>query len=404
MPIPGEQVVVNLQAVGCRVDGSPEGLLTVTPPSWRPDLVQPADLDEEVIRLAGYDRIPAVLPQAPPGPGLSPEQRARRRVGQALAYAGYVEAPSYPFLSPEIWDLLGAHPDDPRRSALRLANPISDEEPELRTALLPGLLLALRRNERRGLHDAGLFELGKVYVPRPAAGPLPRPAVTGRPTDDELAALDAALPHQPWRIATAAAGQWEAAGWWGPGRPVTWSDAVEAARTVARAVGVELDVRRGSLAPWHPGRCAQLLAAGEVVGHAGELRPRSVAALGLPERTVAMELDLSAILDHDGGDLTAPRVSTFPAATQDVALVVAEDVPAGDVARALRDGAGELLESVWLFDVYRGEQLGEGRVSLAYGLRFRAPDRTLTVEEVSAARARAVDEAARRTGAVQRGA
>jgi phenylalanyl-tRNA synthetase beta chain len=335
---------------------------------------------------------------------LSQEQRARRRVGQALAYAGYVEAPSYPFLSPGVWDLLGAGPDDPRRSALRLANPLSDEEPELRTALLPGLLLALRRNVRRGLHDVGLFELGNVYLPRPAAGPPPRPAVTGRPTDDELAALDAALPDQPWHVATAAAGQWEEAGWWGPGRPVTWSDAVEAARTVARAAGVELDVRRGSLAPWHPGRCAELLVGGEVVGHAGELRPRSVAALGLPERTVAMELDLSAVLDNQGGELRAPRVSTFPAATQDVALVVAEGVPAAEVARALRDGAGELLESVWLFDVYRGEQLGEGQVSLAYGLRFRAPDRTLTVEEVSAARAGAVAEAARRTGAVQRGA
>src|SRR5215210_812213 len=131
MPIPGEQVMANLEAVGCRVEGSADGLLTITPPSWRPDLVQPADLDEEVIRLAGYDRIPAVLPQAPPGPGLSPEQRARRRVGQALAHAGYVEAPTYPFLSPDIWDQLGAGPDDRRRNALRLANPISDEEPEL---------------------------------------------------------------------------------------------------------------------------------------------------------------------------------------------------------------------------------------------------------------------------------
>ena len=254
------------------------------------------------------------------------------------------------------------------------------------------------------MHDVGLFELGCVYLPRPAAGPVPRPAVTGRPTDEELAALDAALPDQPWHVAVVAAGQWEAAGWWGPGRPVTWSDAVEAARTVARAAGVELDVRRGALAPWHPGRCAELMVGGEVVGHAGELRPRAVAALGLPERTVAMELDLSAVLEHGTGALTAPRVSTFPVATQDVALVVADDVPAAEVAQALRDGAGELLESVRLFDVYRGEQLGAGQASLAYTLRFRAPDRTLTVEEVSALRTRAVEEAGRRTGAVLRGA
>jgi phenylalanyl-tRNA synthetase beta chain len=236
---------------------------------------------------------------------------------------------------------------------------------------------------------------------------VPRPDVTGRPTDEELAALDAALPEQPWHVAAVAAGQWEAAGWWGPGRPVTWSDAVEAARTVARAAGVELDVRRGSLAPWHPGRCADLMVGGEVVGQAGELRPRAVAALGLPDRTVAMELDLSALLHHGAGVLTAPSVSTFPVATQDVALVVADDVPAAEVARALRDGAGELLESVRLFDVYRGEQLGGGADnvrSLAYTLRFRAPDRTLTVEEVSALRTRAVEEAGRRTGAVLRGA
>ena len=403
MPIPGEQVVANLEAVGCGVAGSPDGLLTVTPPPWRPDLAQPADLDEEVIRLAGYDRIPAVLPQAPPGPGLSPEQRVRRRVGQALAHAGYVEAPTYPFLSPEIWDQLGAAADDLRRNALRLANPLSDEEPELRTALLPGLLLALRRNVRRGTHDVGLFELGCVYLPRPAAGPVPRPDVTGRPTDEELAALDAALPDQPWHVAAAAAGQWEAAGWWGPGRPVTWSDAVEAARAVARAAGVELDVRRGALAPWHPGRCAELVVGGELVGQAGELRPRATAALGLPELTVAMELELTALLDQGTGELNAPRVSTFPVATQDVALVVADDVPAAEVARALHDGAGELLESVRLFDVYRGEQLGAGQSSLAYTLRFRAPDRTLTVEEVSALRTRAVEEAGRRTGAVLRG-
>ena len=335
---------------------------------------------------------------------MSPEQRARRRVGQGLAYAGYVEAPTYPFLSPEIWDQLGADPDDRRRNALRLANPLSDEEPELRTALLPGVLLALRRNERRGMHDVGLFEIGCVYLPRPAAGPVPRPDITGRPTDEELAALDAALPDQPWHAAVVAAGQWEAAGWWGPGRAVTWSDAVEAARAVARAVGVELDVRRGALAPWHPGRCAELVVEGEVVGHAGELRPRAVAALGLPERTVAMELDLSALIGHGTGELAAPRVSTFPVATQDVALVVADDVPAAEVAQALRDGAGALLESVRLFDVYRGEQLGAGNASLAYTLRFRAPDRTLTVEEVSALRTRAVEEAARRTGAVLRGA
>ena len=139
-----------------------------------------------------------------------------------------------------------------------------------------------------------------------------------------------------------------------------------------------------------------------MVGHAGELHPRVVAALGLPERTCAMELDLD-LLGLDASPVPAPRISTFPVATQDVALVVDASVPAAHVESALRDGAGDLLESLRLFDVYRGEQVGEGRASLAYALRFRAPDRTLTVEEVTAARESAVAEAARRTGAEQRG-
>jgi phenylalanyl-tRNA synthetase beta chain len=138
-----------------------------------------------------------------------------------------------------------------------------------------------------------------------------------------------------------------------------------------------------------------------VVGHAGELHPRVVAALGLPERTCAMELDLD-LLGADTEPVPAPRLSTYPPATQDVALVVDATVPAAEVEAALRDGAGELLESVRLFDVYRGPQVGEGKASLAWALRFRAPDRTLTVEETSAARDAAVAEAARRTGAVQR--
>ena len=197
------------------------------------------------------------------------------------------------------------------------------------------------------------------------------------------------------------AGRREQAGWWGPGRAASWSDAVEAARAVAAQAGVEVTVRADDHAPWHPGRCAAVLRDGLLVGHAGELHPRVVAALGLPERTCAMEVDLE-LLGMATEPVPAPRVSTYPPATQDVALVVDATVPAAQVEAALRDGAGELLESVRLFDVYRGEQVGEGKASLAYALRFRAPDRTLTAEEASAARESAVAEAARRTGAVQR--
>ncbi|MFE2646839.1 phenylalanine--tRNA ligase subunit beta [Streptomyces nigra] len=401
-----ETVVRRLQQIGCDVYGQDE--LIVTVPSWRPDLLEPNDLAEEVIRLEGYENLPSTLPKPPSGRGLTARQRLHRRVGRALAGTGYVEAPNYPFVSEQIFDQLGLDADDPARRVVKLVNPLNDEEPALRTSLLPGLLAALRRNDGRGTHDLALFETGLVFQPREeraAAGHLP---VDRRPTDEELAALDAVLPEQPRHVAAVLAGAREQAGWWGPGRSAGWADAVEAARLVAREARAALTVRAGQYGPWHPGRCAELVitvdGSERVVGHAGELHPRVLKALHLPARTCAMELDLDA-LEQVGDDTPqAPSISTFPVATQDVALVVDKPVPAAEVEAALREGAGELLEAIRLFDVYENEeQLGDGRKSLAYALRFRAADRTLTVDEASAARDAAVALAGERTGAVLRG-
>ncbi|MEU9777376.1 phenylalanine--tRNA ligase subunit beta [Streptomyces sp. NPDC047968] len=399
-------VVRRLQEVGCDVHG--QDVLTVAVPSWRPDLATPNDLAEEVIRLEGYENLPSTLPTPPPGRGLTARQRLHRRVGRALAGAGYVEAPNYPFLGEEVLDRLGLEADDARRRVVTLVNPLSDEEPALRTTLLPGLLGALRRNDGRGSHDLALFETGLVFRPTGEERRAPLPSVDRRPSAAEIAELDAALPHQPRRAAVVLAGAREQDGWWGAGRPADWADAVEAGRLLAREAGAELVVRADRHAPWHPGRCAALYAVkgGEevLVGHAGELHPRVVKALHLPERTCAMELDLDLLESASAGAVRAPGISAFPVATQDVALVVADEVPAADVEAALREGAGPLLESLRLFDVFTGEQIGEGRKSLAYALRFRAADRTLTVDEASAARDAAVALAAERTGASLRGA
>ncbi|ALC24263.1 phenylalanine--tRNA ligase subunit beta [Streptomyces pristinaespiralis] len=401
-----ETVVRRLQEVGCDVYGQDD--LVVTVPSWRPDLAEPNDLAEEVIRLEGYENLPSTLPTPPSGRGLTARQRLHRRVGRALAGAGYVEAPNYPFIGEPVLDQLGLDADDARRRVVKLVNPLSDEEPALRTTLLPGLLGALRRNDGRGSHDLALFETGLVFRPTGEERPAVTPPVDRRPTDEEIASLNAALPRQPRRVAVVLAGAREQDGWWGKGRPADWADAIEAGRLVARAAGVELTVRADQHAPWHPGRCAALYATvdGEetLVGHAGELHPRVVKALHLPDRTCAMELELDVLEQASTGVVQAPRISTFPVATQDVALVVANDVPAADVESALREGAGELLESIRLFDVFTGEQIGEGSKSLAYALRFRAADRTLTVDEASAARDAAVSLATERTGAVLRGA
>ncbi|MCH6159269.1 phenylalanine--tRNA ligase subunit beta [Streptomyces marispadix] len=406
-----ETVVRRLQQVGCDVYGQDE--LTVTVPSWRPDLTDPNDLAEEVIRLEGYENLPSTLPRPPAGEGLTERQRLHRRVGRALAGAGYVEALNYPFVGQGSFDQLGLPEDDARRRTVDLVNPLSDEEPSLRTTLLPGLLSALRRNDGRGSQESqgglALFETGLVFVPTGEETRAGRPGVEARPADEEIASLEAALPRQPRHAAVVLSGPREQPGWWGEGRPANWADAVEAARTVASAAGAELTVRAARYEPWHPGRCAALYVTGEaggerLVGHAGELHPRVVKALGLPQRSCAMEIDLDAVEKAGGGLVPAPRVSGFPVATRDVALVVDESVPAADVEAALREGAGELLESVRLFDVFTGEQLGGGRKSLAYALRFRAGDRTLTADEASAARDAAVAAAVERTGAVLRGA
>ncbi|MCE7082584.1 phenylalanine--tRNA ligase subunit beta [Streptomyces sp. ST2-7A] len=401
-----ETVARGLQRVGCDVYGTDE--LTVSVPSWRPDLTDPNDLAEEVIRLEGYENLPSTLPRPPAGRGLTPRQRLHRRVGRALAGAGFVEAPCYPFLGTAALDALGLEPDDPRRRTVTLANPLSDEEPHLRTTLLPGLLAALRRNEGRGNHDTALFETGLVFRPTGEESTAPRLPVDRRPDAEGIAELDAALPRQPRRVAAVLAGRRDPAGWWGPGRPTDWADAVETARLVAREAGADVEIVADRHAPWHPGRCAAVRVTVDggtlTAGHAGELHPRVIGAMGLPDRTCAVELDLDLLQRASAGPVRAPGVPGFPPATRDVALVVDASVPAARVEEALREGAGDLLESLRLFDVYTGEQVGEGRKSLAWALRFRAPDRTLTAEETTAAHEAAVAAAAERTGAVVRGA
>jgi phenylalanyl-tRNA synthetase beta chain len=411
-----DTVVRRLRDVGCEVTDPGAGTLTVIPPSWRPDLVHPSDLAEEVIRLEGYENIPARMPRAPAGHGLTAQQRIRRLVGRSLAEAGYVEVLSQPFAAAADFDRLQLPADDARRTALRLANPLSEDEPLLRTTLLPGLLRVLARNVGRGFADVALYEMGTVFRPIPGSpGIAPILPVDRGPTAAELASLEAGLPAQPLRLGVVLAGDRELPGWWGGGRPAGWQDAIEAVREVLRLTRVPFRVTADQHAPWHPGRCAAILITDEhgaerLAGHAGELHPRVVEAFRLPGRTCAAEIDLSVIETAAAalGPVAAPVISPYPVATQDVALVVAASVPAAEVEAALSAGAagagdGSLLEEVALFDVYTGEQAGEGNKSLAYTLRFRAPDRTLTDEEVTAARDAAVAEAGRRVGAVLRG-
>jgi phenylalanyl-tRNA synthetase beta chain len=391
--------VRRLTQIGGRVTTS-DGSVTVVPPSWRTDLKLPADLVEEVLRLEGLEKIPSILPTAPAGRGLSPTQKRRRAVGKALALSGYVEVLPTPFLPAGVFDAWGLAADDPRRATMAVLNPLESDRPELASTLLPGLLEALQRNVSRGVSDNALFGIEQVVLATPHTGSIERLPVDRRPTDAEIAAIDAALPRQPLHVAAVLTGLRQPSGPWGPGRPVDAMDALEAVRTIGRACYVEFEFRAAQKLPWHPGRCAEVVLGGSVIGYAGQLHPAVIERTGLPKGVCAVELDLDAVPVIE--PLPAPEVSPFPAVFQDVSLIVADDVAAQAVIDSVREGAGELLEDVRLFDVYVGPQVGTGHKSLALALRFRAPDRTLTENEASAARDAAVAVAAARVGAVQR--
>jgi phenylalanyl-tRNA synthetase beta chain len=389
----------RLTQIGAAVAGS--GPLTVTPPSWRPDLRQRADLVEEVLRLEGLEQIPSVLPAAPAGRGLTAGQKRRRAIGKSLALAGFVEILPTPFLPAGVFDAWGLADDDPRRNTTKVLNPLEADRPQLATTLLPGLLEALGRNVSRGAPDVALFAIAQVVEPTEQTRAVERIPTDRRPTDDEIAGLDASLPRQPQHVAAVLTGLREPAGPWGPGRPVEAADAFEAVRVIGRAVGVEFTLRAAQDLPWHPGRCAEVLVGDTVVGHAGQLHPAVIERSGLPKGTCAVELNLDAVPIVE--TLPAPKVSPFPAVFQDVSVIVDDETAAAAVVAAVRDGAGELLEDVKLFDVYTGPQIGAGRKSLTLALRFRAADRTLTEDEASAARDAAVAAATERVGAVLRG-
>ncbi len=397
-----EQITTSLVDLGATVEKTSSGYV-VTAPSWRNDLETKEDLSEEIARLVGYDNIPSTLPVAPPGRGLTRSQQQKRRVVQALADAGLTEVLSYPFVSKAANDTFGVAEEGAERPALKLANPISEENGYLRTSILPGLIEVARRNHSRGFRDLALYEAGSVFLPGEKLGTESIPPLGVKPTEEVLDALYDGVPRQPLHVGAVLTGHDSPAAATHQPRAWDWADALDIARLISDVLGVELVVSQGSHQAFHPGRAAELsLRNGDVVGHAGELHPKLLAAHDMPARSVALEVNVEALFEAAADVIVAKHISGFPVATQDVALVVPQDVPADQVLAALREGAGELLEDVALFDVYVGPGIDDGKKSLAFGLRFRADDRTLTADEASEARASAVAVAAERFGAVQR--
>lgn len=370
----------HLRAVGCDVapaaeDGGGGALLDVAPPPTRPDLRIEEDLAEEIARLHGYDRIPQRVPSTGRPGRRSPQDEARRTVRRALAGAGWTEVLTFPFTSDDAIDRLGLAADDRRRRTVRLVNPLSKEEAVLRTTLLPGLLAVLRRNVNRQNGDVAVFEVGRVF-----REPTPdEPGLDSGPTDVRL-------PAERGLLGIAACGAFDARRYDRPARSADLGDVLGAVDVVRRAVGAAaLDVERVEAAPYHPGRAARVAFDGVEVGMVGELHPRVAAALEVPARTLAGELDLDRIV---AGGVRAPAARTpspLPALRFDVAVQVPRDVPAAHVERVVRAAAGDRCTGVALFDVYEGAQLGEGQRSLAFTVVLEDPEVQLTdVEEAAA--------------------
>ncbi|RBP67822.1 phenylalanyl-tRNA synthetase beta subunit [Brevibacterium sanguinis] len=406
-----DEVTTLLRGIGAEVeaktaDATTAGTtdattLTVTVPSWRSDITADIDLIEEVARTGGYHRIPSVQPPARAGRGLTEAQRTRRRVSNLLASDGYTEVLSYPFTSVKRDDEFRLDADDERRKHLRLANPMSEDLPLMRTTLLSTLVDTVVRNLGRGAKDVALFEVGLVST---SAGlptrPGPRHLPGYHPSEAELAEVYGSVPKQPLHYAGVIAGNVELPGVWGKGRRAEATDVIDTVRRIAAVNGVDVTVVADDIAPWHPGRLAKfVLADGQLLGHAGELHPKVCENLGLPARTVAFEIDGDALLAQTDQRSWAGALSTYPVSRQDVALIVDADLPAATLAATLEEGSGEELELLETFDLYTGDQLPEGKKSLAFRMTFRAADRTLKADEASAMREAATALAAERHGA-----
>jgi phenylalanyl-tRNA synthetase beta chain len=344
-------------------------------PPWRDsDVQREADLIEEVARIHGLDKLPTTLPDRGEAIGrLTGSQQLRRRLEDLLRDRGLLEAISYSFTSRDALGRLRLAGIEP----LRIENPLSEELSVMRPLLLPGLLDAARHNTAHGRAGVSLFESGHVYLPTGPLEPAPDGSPGGKTPAEEHHHLGALL--------TEAA----PAGWRTPARPADFYAAKALLEAVLDAAGVEWRADEGGRPFLHPGRAAAVITAdGVELGWLGELHPLVLREWELQGPAAAFELDAGLL--HE---LTKRRIATysdvasFPAVLQDIAVIVPEDVPAARLAEVVRSGAGDLLASLRVFDLYRGEQVGAGNKSLALRLEFRAPDRTLTDEEVAERRA-----------------
>ena len=383
----------KLEIIGCDVD---EVSWKVDPPSWRSDLIAAWDLVEEVARMIGYDSIPSVLPPRPLHASLTPSQKRKRLISQTLAARGFNEVQTFPFVNEETVAQMGYVGD--RAKSYRIANPMSEDAPLLRTHLLPGLAAVAQRNIGRGIKNFAIFEIGSIFRNTQDLISGINPEIGVRPDPQTIESIFESVPPQLTHLGAILVGDISQSSWKQKSRTYEWSDALGFVEDILEICGLNWTIERSQFAPWHPGRCAEFIVDGKPVAHAGELHPRVVAQFSLPPRSCAFVINLDALPMSQV--VKAQEIKVMPAAIQDVALLVDEKTSSLSVESALRSGAGELLESIVLFDRY--DQIGDQKISLGFTLTFRASDRTLTGSEISAAREAAVLRAMNDCGAILR--
>ncbi len=359
------------------------GQTTFEVPRARVDVEREEDLMEELARVHGYDNIPARLPRGiaelAPEPAIS---EAERRARQALAGVGLSEVVNYSFVAPRSLEVLGG-----KEKPVALLNPLSVEQSVMRTSLLPGLLENLSRSVRHQVESVALYEMGRAYFQEPEGGQGQRPAA-----------------REVHRIAGLVYGQRGGRTWTQKDARADFYDAKGALESVLHALHVEGVRFVSAEAPaFHPRACARLeLADGTVLGHVGELHPRVTKALELPRDVFAFEVDTSPLYSAARLVPSYQGLPRFPAVLRDLAVVVPLELQNDEVRRVILEVGAPLVEDALIFDVYTGKPIPEGRKNLAYAIRYRSPERTLTDAEVSAAHQRIISEVNQRLGGALR--
>lgn len=415
-----EEIERALQMIGCAVtvrEAEAGVLFTVQPPTWRSDLSRMEDFAEEVARLYGYDRIPSEIPVAPAGRGLTEQQRLRRKLAEHITAFGFTEVQNYPFITQKHLEQCGQLADlrlqpqpasTPTSAALKLVNPLDGAAPYMRTSLLPTLLECAKRNVSRGLNDLALVEFGRVFLSETenaqGYGTEILPPMAKLPDEKTLHELNESIPKQPLHAGGILLGKRVLAQPFQSAESYDWADAIEAVLSLARSIGVESKAQQATHPAYHPGRCAAITADGHILGVAGQLLPKLCKEFHLGQQVCAFEIDIDTLIETRPHTVPITTLSPYPAATQDLTLLVNVETPVSEIIDELADAAGSILENIRLIADYRGDGVPAGSRALTFALRFRSHEGTLVMQEANEAKMAAVERAQQTFGAIFRDA